>query len=278
MLRVSITHPRCPQCVAFALLIALSGVPAAARAQSVQALVQAPSASVAPTPHDDGRRTVRRLPVNLGRAFVGLFAKETLRPLAIGSAATGLSFLADDQVRDQIGTTDSVFGKSGNIAGHGVSIDAVAAVLFVAGRFVDGQRFRDFSYDVLPAALVTQVTTGAVKLAVGRPRPDGDTNRRNSSFPSGHSSGTFAVATVIERHYGWKAAISAYSVSSLVALSRIRYNRHYLSDVVGGASLGIIVGRATVRMNRQPLTLVPAGATISLAPLGPRGLQVAVTF
>jgi membrane-associated phospholipid phosphatase len=242
---------------------------------AVAAQVQATNAAVS---HDDGRRVVRQLPANLGRAFVGLFAKETLRPLAIGGAATGLSFLADDHVRDQIGTSDSVFGKGGNIAGHGISVDAVAAVLFVAGRFADGQRFRDFSYDVLPAALVTQVTTGAVKLAVGRTRPDGDTNRRNSSFPSGHSSGTFAVATVIERHYGWKAAVPAYTVSSLVALSRVRYNRHYLSDVVGGASLGVIVGRATVRMNRQPLKLMPAGASLSLAPLGTRGLRVAITY
>jgi len=78
---------------------------------------------------------------------------------------------------------------------------------------------------------------------VRRERPDGS---NNLSFPSGHSSVTFATATVIERHLGWRKAIAAYAIASYVAMSRIHDDQHYLSDVIFGAAVGSIAGRTVV--------------------------------
>jgi membrane-associated phospholipid phosphatase len=82
-----------------------------------------------------------------------------------------------------------------------------------------------------------------LKFSVRRLRPDGS-NRQ--SFPSGHAAITFATATVIERHLGWRKAVLGYVIASYVASSRLHDNVHYLSDVVFGAAVGSIAGRTVV--------------------------------
>src|SRR5262245_63725190 len=46
-----------------------------------------------------------------------------------------------------------------------------------------------------------------------------------NSFPSGHAADTFAFATALERHLGWRGAVPAYIFSSYVAMSRLPANR-----------------------------------------------------
>jgi membrane-associated phospholipid phosphatase len=109
-----------------------------------------------------------------------------------------------------------------------------------------------------------------MKRAVGRERPDGSNDH---SFPSGHSSGTFATATVIQRRYGWDIGLPAYIVAAYVAASRLNEARHYLSDVVFGAAVGILVGHTItfeVAKNRVAVgpMAVPRGAGVQFTWLG----------
>ncbi len=85
------------------------------------------------------------------------------------------------------------------------------------------------------ALIFTSLSTSILKFGVRRERPD-QSNR--SSWPSGHTSSMFALAGSLSSSYGIRAAIPAYTASALVAVSRIRENEHWLSDVVGGAFLG----------------------------------------
>ncbi len=91
------------------------------------------------------------------------------------------------------------------------------------------------------AITATGVMTGLIKTTVGRERPNHQGYR---SFPSGHTSNAFAVATVANQLYGKKVGTVAYSAATVVAISRIHDNKHYLSDVIAGAGLGIIIGRS----------------------------------
>lgn len=88
----------------------------------------------------------------------------------------------------------------------------------------------------------TALTTTTIKELTHRPRPFSGGGQAKS-FPSGHSSGAFCAATLIERNSGTEAGIAAYAVASLCAYARVSAARHYPSDVLAGAAIGILSAR-----------------------------------
>jgi hypothetical protein len=114
---------------------------------------------------------------------------------------------------------------------------------YAVGRLNDQPKAAHLGMDLLQAQILTELLVEPIKFATQRERPDGSDNH---SFPSGHSAITFATATVIERHLGWRKSVLAYGIASYVALSRIHDDKHYLSDVVFGAAVGAIAGRTVV--------------------------------
>jgi membrane-associated phospholipid phosphatase len=74
-----------------------------------------------------------------------------------------------------------------------------------------------------------------LKPLVGRTRPDGG----SQSFPSGHAASAFAGAAFLQQRYGWAFGAPAYLAASFVGYSRVEANRHYTSDVVASAAIGI---------------------------------------
>src|SRR5262245_25375150 len=118
--------------------------------------------------------------------------------------------------------------------------------------------------DLIQALAVSEGLTQTIKFATHRERPDGS---GHNSFPSGHAADTFAFATALERHLGWKGAVPAYIFSSYVAISRLPANRHWLSDAVFGSAVGIIAGRTVTRHGRAfPIAVasVPGGGVAVL--------------
>jgi membrane-associated phospholipid phosphatase len=231
----------------------------------------------APAPREDGRRTLRRFPVNLLRSTVGVFHFDNLVPLLVGGTVTAGASFFDDDVADYIADPDHGFGKSLEDGAAPEVLGLVVAGVFTTGRFVEAPRFRAMSYDLLDAFFVNGAYTSVLKVAVGRERPNGQDEK---SFPSGHASNAFALAAVVERHYGWKAGIPAYALASAVGVSRLQRNKHYLSDVLAGATLGYVVGRTVVRVNGRPLEK-PKGPRVSLNPVVGRrihALLVSLSF
>jgi membrane-associated phospholipid phosphatase len=68
---------------------------------------------------------------------------------------------------------------------------------------------------------------------------------------------SFASATVLQQHFGWKVGVPAYALASYVALSRVQMKRHYLSDVAFGAALGVAAGRTITIGRSKQLQLQP---------------------
>lgn len=102
------------------------------------------------------------------------------------------------------------------------------------------------------------VVTPLLKLATGRARPAQSPESdafapfsSRSSFPSGHTTEVFAVASVIAAHSdGWLVPTLAYTLASSVGFARIHDGAHHLTDVVAGALIGTLIGHAVVRLNR----------------------------
>ena len=97
--------------------------------------------------------------------------------------------------------------------------------------------------DAFSAALTAGIV-GTLKNTTNVTRPDGSNNK---SFPSGHTATAFMAATMLTKEYGdlspW-VGIGAYSVASATGLMRVANNKHWLSDVLTGAGVGILATEA----------------------------------
>jgi membrane-associated phospholipid phosphatase len=93
---------------------------------------------------------------------------------------------------------------------------------------------------MLESNLLTIVSSGILKKTFHDRRPDGS---GFSSFPSGHTAIAFTGAAILDHEYGQQypwIKWAGYGLATLVGISRIANNRHWASDVLGGAALGII--------------------------------------
>jgi len=122
----------------------------------------------------------------------------------------------------------------------------------------DDRRSQAVFVDGLAASLIASGFIAPIlKYSVGRERPSDTTDpysfhpfTNHNSFPSGHTTQAFAVATVIASHYpAWWVEALAYGSAGLVGYCRVEQNAHWTSDVVAGALIGWSVARSVVKHN-----------------------------
>ena len=90
---------------------------------------------------------------------------------------------------------------------------------------------------LIPTNVIVEVT----KRITHRTRPDGESKGSNAAFPSSHAANSFALAWVLWRRWP-RAGLLLFSCAALVAYSRIYLNRHFFSDVLVGALVGLVCG------------------------------------
>lgn len=169
-----------------------------------------------------------------------------------GGAAVVLSQTdADWDIQDSLNDSLGKFGTIGDIGGSALTLAGINAAALIIGGTTHNEKLFETAKALLEANILTSVTTGALKLAVGRERPDGSGTRFTSSFPSGHTSGSFALASTFDTMYGHKVGIPLYAFAGFVGLSRISDNKHFLSDVIFGAALGTVIGRGVARIHKN---------------------------
>ncbi|MEO8191137.1 MAG: phosphatase PAP2 family protein [Acidobacteriota bacterium] len=173
-------------------------------------------------------------------AAVGILAKEDVR---IDAAVQ----------RNRSPGTNSV-SRAVTPFGSYAAVGASAASL-AAGLIFKDERLRDIGRDSVEAEIFAAgIVTPLLKSAFGRSRPvnggDGDEYRpfsNGQSFPSGHTTEAFAVASVFAaRSSGWVVPVLAYSLATGVGLARMNDRAHFASDVAAGAVIGTVIGRTIV--------------------------------
>jgi len=123
-----------------------------------------------------------------------------------------------------------------------------------------------------------------LKPAFGRHRPSESGGRTvfepasgHDSFPSGHATEAFAVASVVAaRSHGWIVPAIAYFGATVVAMDRVNDEAHFASDVVAGGLLGTAIGRFLVNRHRNA-SEGGGGVAFEIVP-SHRGLAARILF
>ena len=91
------------------------------------------------------------------------------------------------------------------------------------------------------SAIIMAGLVNGIKYSAAEERPDGSTS---NSFPSGHTATAFMAATILHKEYGltrslWYS-VGGYAVATGIGAFRVMNNRHWVSDVMTGAGIGIL--------------------------------------
>jgi len=160
------------------------------------------------------------------------------------------------------------FARGLDIYGHG--LNWLLGNTYILGEYLASDRskkeVKEYFKVYNEAYIVNMAFTYALKTAVRRERP-GKQNLR--SFPSGHASSSFAIATVLYRIYGYEAGLPAYTLATITGLQRIYADKHWLSDVLAGALLGTLIGNGFAELigenkNEKPDKKFVVGISVAL--------------
>ncbi|MBI2383795.1 MAG: phosphatase PAP2 family protein [Gammaproteobacteria bacterium] len=114
-------------------------------------------------------------------------------------------------------------------------------------------------HDLAVALVRTEFVTYGLKYGVQEQRPNG----AGESFPSGHTSISFAGAEFIRKQYGWGWGVPAYLAASYVGWSRVESGNHWTHDVLAGAAIGILSNHDLERIELPFGTLSLAGGRVA---------------
>jgi membrane-associated phospholipid phosphatase len=145
----------------------------------------------------------------------------------------------------------------------------LASGMYAAGRLSGHEGLADVGLHTAESLALAIVTTDVLKSIAGRARPEQDPDdpydfqvgrgfgdHQYSSFPSGHTTAAFAAAAALSTEIvrlhpkgrGWVKPM-LYGAAGLVGASRMYNNKHWASDVVGGAAIGVFSGWKVTRYN-----------------------------
>ena len=162
--------------------------------------------------------------------------------------------------------------------GNGIGTSVIIGSLYLGGRLTNNKRLAGTSLTAAKAFVVSSVCTQAIKQLTHRHRPYQDeipdhakwegpfADIHYNSFPSGHSTAAFSLATVFALEYShtiWVPVV-AYTLAAGTAVSRLYDNDHWASDVVIGTAIGFVTGRFMWKQSRKvnnKLVILPSVGT-----------------
>ena len=200
-------------------------------------------------------------------------------PFLLISAA---AIATDHKTADLLPNTEDQTKWSRRVSqlGAAYTLAGITGGSYLLGRMNESDHLRETGWLGLQALAHTQIVVFAIKQATNRERPlthDGYGSfwEGGDSFPSGHAATSFAVATVFAYEYRDHIAvpITAYTLASAVAASRLSAQRHWVSDIFVGGSMGFLIGRYVYKIHHDPnLPGSPVSRLIPEFGVGRRGI------
>lgn len=291
---------RGPRVSAAILCFVAAGAPWAA-AQTPPPPDEAGGKEVAPkveAPAGPLKRAIRAVAHEAGRyvsdsvSFViapGRWTKSDWEKAGGVTLVLGGLFAADREIdraaqRNRSSFTDRVSSATTSFGG---GYGTQAAILAVGtGLIFRSKEVRDTGREALEASILTALVENyGIKRLFGRERPyrsdgktDFDFGSSNSSFPSGHATQAFAIASVVAaKSKGWVVPTLSYTLATVVAFDRVNDRVHFASDVFAGAVFGTVVGRYIVHKHEREAVGEPTRTSLDVVPIR-NGLAMRIAF
>lgn len=207
--------------------------------------------------------------LNFAASPLRITKKDALRLTVLSVVTAGFIYSQDSQVDNKFALANNnsdnlliLAGKKLAQIGNGYNeisptyvIGGLTTSMLLGGIISKDRKLLDTSRLMIEAIVINELITGISKGFIGRSRPATgrgphafnffkfSTKADYHSMPSGHTSITFAVMTVIAKQYEqWWIKYPAYILCTSVALQRIDARRHWTSDVLVGGAIGYWVG------------------------------------
>lgn len=205
---------------------------------------------------------------------------------AVTAGTIGLIAYGDAPIQRFFAHNQSVFISKSSYyffspLGTGLIGIPALGVFYACGVIWKNKKAKETGMKGLEAYVITVVLTNVIKQVAHRHRPyqdvppdphvwDGPFSWGGpygtfgyNSFPSGHSSAIFSIATVIGLEYWstkWVPAVS-FSLAGFTALYRLAVNDHWASDVLFGSALGFAVGSTVFFNANKKVEIIPVSST-----------------
>ena len=247
-----------------------------AKAQSSVIPHASPSSAVKPTPSLE-KNFIRNILHDQKMIWTSPFRLDSddakwLLPLA---GVTAVTLATDSHTSAWVDRRGGlpVFSHDVSWAGKAYVTGGIAGAFYLAGRSFHNQRASETGVLAAQALIDTGIVTEVLKLSTGRLRPNSENGTGEfldggSSFPSGHASSVWSLATVIAYEYKDKPLVryGAFAAATAVSMSRYSGRNHFLTDIVIGSAIGFGIGRYVYRSYHQEDLGLPAKTTTRLIP------------
>jgi len=185
--------------------------------------------------------------------------------LIFGGATAGL-IAADRHIEHQLPNTSTQvhLGQDFSNIGAAYTLVPLSAIAYFAGAKAGSDHFREVGLLSFEALVDTTLVELVLKGVTHRARPlesdghghfwDSKASWYNSSFPSGHTINTMAIASIFahEYHHTRWPVYAAYAFAGIVSGARLAGRNHFPSDVVAGGALGWFIGDYTYAKRHNP--------------------------
>jgi len=205
-------------------------------------------------------------------------AADWLTAVGVAGVTAGL-YTQDGKIqnwaqKNKTSTADRI-GDGATSIGFGAYTLPLLGGLYLYGHLADDAKARTTVLLAAESFVLTGVITQTIKFSAHRHRPySGDPYHtwdgpglsnasEKMSFPSGHASSAFAIATVVASEYENSFVVPplAYGIASLTAMNRVLHNAHWTSDIFFGSAVGYFTGKMVVKSHdsskKTNLMIVP---------------------
>jgi membrane-associated phospholipid phosphatase len=230
---------------------------------------------------EDGK-TIARAPLEIGR--ITDVTPEQLLIGALAGGSVGGMIALDRTIRERAKNVDDGSALALQYAGFSLVSGGLIA-LYGAGLSTDNEQMRHAALSGLESTVVAWGVAQLMKVGFGRERPDANKGpyawfQGGRSFVSADTAPAFALAEAVAAGFDhrWEVTLPAYVAATAVGVGRMGRDRHWASDVLASAFLG--VGTTTL-FNYMHRRREEAAVRISVSPLlAPRelGLRVHVQY